>query len=206
MSIGKKLSVGKGISGIGRLAKTWFDIIQNYYGPCISNNQGDAEKMSSGVRAILGHVSSAADQPNHEDCLKDSNLWCRYQRYIANGTQYHWLMKNPPCPTIVEKVEPIFEKYGDKQFLTAVEKCYTTNANESFHYVVWSMCPKEQYNSPKEFSIALKLSMGIFNDGVWKMYSSFYKILKLLFTKNMNESMLKMIMIKSDFQSKLTIH
>ena len=42
-------------------------LTQNYYGRCICNNQGDAEKISSGIRAILGLASSAADIPEHDD-------------------------------------------------------------------------------------------------------------------------------------------
>ena len=41
---------------------------------------------------------------------------------------------------IVKNVERVFEKFGDKEFLTAVEKCYRINVNQSFH-VVRSMCP-----------------------------------------------------------------
>ena len=69
-------------------------------------------------------------------------------------------------------MEPVSEKFGDKQFLTAVEKCYTAN-------------------STKKFSIALNLLVDIFNEGVWKMYSSFYKMLNLVFTENINGSLLK---------------
>ena len=164
--------------------------------------------MSSGVRVILGHVLSTAGKPKHEDCPKGSTSQSSYQRDIANRIQEHWLIKNSLTPAIVEKVEPVFETFGDKQFLAAVEKCYTTNANESFHHVVWSMCPKEQYNSPKGFSVALNLLVGIFNDCVRKTHTSSYKMLNPPFTENMNESLLKIYkdrIIKSDYRSKLTI-
>ena len=140
MSTGKKLSKGKGISGIGRFRKTRIDTIQNYYGCCISDNQGDVEIISSGVRSILGHVSSKADKLKHEDCPKGSTLWCSYHGDIANGTPERWLIKNYLARAIVKNKEQVFEKFGDKEFLTAVEKCYTINVNESFH-VVRSMCP-----------------------------------------------------------------
>ena len=70
------------------------------------------------------------------------------------------------------------------------------------------MCPKEQYNSPKGFSVALNLLVGIFNDCVRKTHTSSYRMLNLPSTENMNESLLKIYkdrIIKSDYQSKLTI-
>ena len=102
------------------------------------------KKMSSGVRAFSGHAFSTTDNTKHEHYSKVSFSWCSYQKNLANETQEQRLITNPIVPAIVEKAQPVFEKFGDKQFLSSVEKCYTTNANEAFHHVLWSMCTKEE--------------------------------------------------------------
>ena len=160
------------------------------------------------MKAILGHISSSEEVPHHEYCPDGSSSWCSYQRDIANGTSFHKAIKNPLAPAIVEKINPLFQKFGDKQFLSAVEKCYTTNANESFHHVLWNICPKEQYTSPKEFSLSLNLAVGIFNEGITNTYSLFFKMLNLPFTENMKKSLMnvdKKRINESDYKSKLTV-
>ena len=107
--------------------------------------------MFSGVRVILGHVLSTAGKPKHEDCPKGSTSQSSYQRDIANRIQEHWLIKNSLTPAIVEKVEPVFETFGDKQFLAAVEKCYTTNANFIMLYGVSAQ--KNNITLPRDFQL-----------------------------------------------------
>ena len=97
---------------------------------CILDNHGDVEKMFSGLRAILEHVLSTADNhPKQEDCPKVSTSCCSYQRDLGNVTQKDRLIQNPIASATVEKVQLLVKKIGDKYFLTAVEKCYTTNVN-----------------------------------------------------------------------------
>lgn len=86
--------------------------------------------MFSGLRAILEHVLSTADNhPKQEDCPKVSTSCCSYQRDLGNVTQKDRLIQNPIASATVEKVQLLVKKFGDKYFLTAVEKCYTTNVN-----------------------------------------------------------------------------
>lgn len=127
------------------------------------------------------------------------------KRYCKRNTRT-LINKNYLSPALVKKVEQFFENFGNKEFLTAVEKCYKTNVNESFHHVVWSLCPKEQYNCLREYLIALKLTKDTSNDGVWKTYFSFYKMLNLLSQKTW--ALLKIdkdSIVRSDYWSKLTI-
>ena len=72
------------------------------------------KKMSSGVRAFSGHAFSTTDNTKHEHYSKVSFSWCSYQKNLANETQEQRLITNPIVPVIVEKAQPVFEKFGDK--------------------------------------------------------------------------------------------
>ena len=87
--VGAKLSDGKGISGRKRLTLARIDTIQNFYDLTIRTNKEDCKKMSKATRVILKHYSSTVDKPKHEDYPFGLNLWCSFQRDIANQTNKH---------------------------------------------------------------------------------------------------------------------
>ena len=51
------------------------------------------------------------------------------------------------------------------------DKCVTQNANESLHHVIWGLCPRKQYTSSQECSLALSLDVLLFNNGMKAVYS-----------------------------------
>ena len=71
------------------------------------------------------------------------------------------------------------------------------------HFIMfYGLCAQK-----KKFWIALILSMSVFNDGVRKKYSSFFKMSNLPFPEKMEESLLKVDKerkTKPKYQSKLT--
>ena len=89
--------------------------------------------MANGVSAILKHYSSTRKKPQHDQCPKGKDSWCKYQADIANGTSNYQPLKNPIAPAIFEKIEPIFAKLGDKSFLESCKKIASSKPNESFH-------------------------------------------------------------------------
>ena len=51
-------------------------------------------------------------------------------------------IKNPLPPAVVEKVKPVFDKLGSKEFLAACENLHTQNLNKFYQHVVWSLVLK----------------------------------------------------------------
>ena len=121
--------------------------------------------MSPATHAILKHYSSTLEQPCHKDWARGRESWCSYNRDKAKGENTHKPIQDPLPEAIVKVVQPVFDRLGSEQFLVGSENCLIQNRNEGWHHVVWSMAPKEQYNSEQEVSIAVSLSVLVFNNG-----------------------------------------
>ena len=141
---------GKGLSGKGRLTLARIDAIQNFYGRAIRDNKNNPEAMSRETWAIIDHYSSTPDQPRHDKCPVGEKSWCSFQRDIATGQSTHIPTKWPFPDAVVNTLKPLFSRLADVQFLEGCKECSTQNANESFNHSVWSLAPKEQFNSPLE--------------------------------------------------------
>ena len=141
--------------------------------------------MAKATQAILHHYSSTETNLKHKFCPTGSDSWCSYQRDLANGTNLHKPIKNPFPPAIVSVIKPLFDRLGDEKFLAGCEKCVTQNANESLHHVICGLCPKEQYNSPQECSLAVSLGVLLFNSGMEVIYPELLCNLDLTVTPRM---------------------
>ena len=73
----------------------------------------------------------------------------------------------------------------ETRFLAGCEKCVTQNANESLHHVIWGLCPKEQYTSPQECSLAVSLGVLLFNSGMEVIYPELLSNLDVTVTPRM---------------------
>ena len=135
------------------------------YGHAIRKNKGDVVAMAKGVRAMLKHYCSTLINPQHEDCLTGKDSWCSYQRDEATGQKTYKPIKHPIPPCIQKIITPVFDKLGSEAFLQGCKNVASSNANESFHHVLWSLAPKEQYNSSLEIDLAMNLAVCIFNSG-----------------------------------------
>ena len=169
LNLGQKLSDGKTLGGKdGGLTLLKCDTLQNFYGKAIRENKNNVDGIVNAVWAILKHYSENAD---HSLCPSGKNSWCSYQKDIANGTSLHLPIKNALRPAVVEVITPLFQRLADRNFIAAVQECYTQNPCESFNHLLWSLAPKEQYSSSIEKSFAVNLSVALFNDGFYKTYS-----------------------------------
>ena len=182
---GKKLADGKGIGGQGRLTIKRIDTLQNFYGFAIRSNKGNAKAMAKATQAILKHYSSTTDEPKHDDCPAGDTSWCSYQRDQATGKSTHKEIKNPLPKAVVEKIQTLFDRLGNENFLAACERCKTQNVNEAYHNVVWSLAPKSQYNSPYETKLAVYLATLTFNQGSHETFRSVCTALDLDVSNNM---------------------
>lgn len=127
--------------------------------------------MAKATKAIMYHYASSEENPQHTFCPVGKDLWCSYQRDLANNTKLHQPIKNPLTPAIVEVIKPVFDRLGDENFLSGCERCATQNPNESLHHVIWALASKEQYTSPRETSRAVSLGCLLFNSGAEITYS-----------------------------------
>ena len=153
------------MSGRGRLTNKRINVFQNLYGHNISTNKGNPEAMSKAVKASLKHYCSTREKPQHDDCPPGPKSWCSYQRDLANGTTEHREIKDPIPEAIQSLMTPIFDKLGDPKFLEGCKNLRSSNPNESFHHVLWSIAPKEQYNSSQEIALAVNIGTCTFNSG-----------------------------------------
>ena len=120
---GQRLSDEKGIGGKGRLSTKRIDTFQNFYGAAIHNNKESSKEMSKATQAILKHYSSSPENPKHEDWSEGETSCCSDNRDRATGQNAHDPIKNPLPQAVVEKIQPLFDKLGSKNFLAACEKC-----------------------------------------------------------------------------------
>ncbi|KAJ4447696.1 hypothetical protein ANN_09704 [Periplaneta americana] len=128
---GKKLQDGKSLDGKNRLTEAVIDQIQNYYGMAIRQNVNSAENMRKAVWAVLFHISSSDDKPNHGLCPEGRNSWCKYNKAKATGEQF--AHKRPLPHTIVEVIKDVFRDLSDIQLLKKCLLGRTQNPNESIN-------------------------------------------------------------------------
>ena len=172
---GKNLEDGKSLSGKGRLAISRIDDIQSFYGHAIRNNKGNVKKISKEIWAILHHYSSTIEKPMHSNCPTVSLSWCSYEREISNGANSYKHAKYLVADSIAKVVTPIFKRLADEAFLEGCKNVSNQNANESFNNVLWSFCPKEQFNSPLTTSLAISLAICVYNSGLQYTFTNLLK-------------------------------
>ena len=103
---GKKLEDGNGLDGKNRLTESVIDKIQNYYGMAIRQNVHNVEAMKKAVWAVLFHLSSSDDKPNHGLCPQGSDSWCKYNRAKQNCEKF---THKPVIPhAVVEVIKDTF--------------------------------------------------------------------------------------------------
>ena len=158
--------------------------------------------MSKEVLTILYHYGSTEENPRHDHCPSGESSWFSYKRDEALNTSTHRVIKNPFRNAVIEKLEPVFKRLSDVAFLEGVKYCYTQNPNESLHHVIWSLAPKETYNSPHETSLAINLGVRVFNNGFHYTLSNMMKKLGLNILPSM-EHIWKMVDIERIKQAEL---
>jgi len=97
-----------------------------------------------------------------------------------------WDIKDPLSKAVVEVMQPLFDRLGDESFLVGCENCYTQNANESLHHVIWGMAPKDTYTSAQEVNTAASLGVLQFNRGFHDTYKDLLQRLEIKVQPNMS--------------------
>ena len=89
-------------------------------------------------------TSSTDTDPKHHLCPQGVFSWCGWQRDLAchTSTYEH---KEYLSPTVVEIIQPLFDRLSSYAVLETAVAGQTKNANESLHHVLWQRCPKEGF-------------------------------------------------------------
>ena len=128
--------------------------------------------MEKATWAIMKHYSQDAD---HSDCPDGASSWCSFNKDKASGSNTHRPIKNPLRPAVVEAITPLFNRLAKTDFLAAVQEAYTQNPCESYNHLLWSLAPKESYTSTTETSLAVSLSVCLFNRGYYYTLSRMFE-------------------------------
>ena len=142
--------------------------LQIYFGKAIRDNNNDLEKMKQAAWAAWYHMASTDDQPMHDYCNPDH---CGFYLDFDYKHDGHSLP-----PAVCAAIKPAYEELCRDESLRQVLRGGTTNANESFHRIIWSMCSKKRYHTQKRIINATNLAVIIYNDGfigLMPIYRSF---------------------------------
>ena len=90
---------------------------------------------------------------------------------------------------MVEHIKPVFQSLSSPKLLQQTQRALTQNANESLHHLLWSLAPKEQYNSPAEVSLAVSLAVMRFNCGLYVTYELLFSQLGMTLTRNAKKAL-----------------
>ncbi|XP_076470600.1 uncharacterized protein LOC143300657 [Babylonia areolata] len=152
------------IGGRGKLTDVRIKQLTNYYGRAIKDNAGDLEAMQRAVWASFFQALSNDESHNHSYCPEGTSSWCFFNRAIASNTQPD-THKHPLPAEIGDALKPIYHRLGDPQLLRRCLAGKTQNSNESFHSLMWSVCPKERWANLRTVDTALAITIQKFNQG-----------------------------------------
>ena len=122
--------------------------------------------------ATLDHYSSTFENPKHDNYPSGKKGWCRYQRDIASKKSLHKPLKWPFTDAILAVITPAFQWLVSVKFLESCKSCRAQNPNKVLNHVIWSLAPKELYDSPLETCLAIILGVCLFNNDIQYTYSN----------------------------------
>ena len=104
------------------------------------------------------------------------------------GTSTYVQPKNALPTAVVDFIKQVFTSLSSLSLLQKTQWALTQNANESLHHVIWSLAPKDQYNSNAEVSLAINLAVMRFNTGLLDAYQHLFKDMEIPLTVSAKRS------------------
>ncbi|KAM7297060.1 hypothetical protein ISCGN_022214, partial [Ixodes scapularis] len=157
----------KPLSGKGKLTKALIYKLTGYYGWALRNNSKDVAAMQRAVMATYHHVTSTDQEPHHELCPEGAQVWCFHRVAEAKGEPQPQHKHKLPA-YVAAAMLPVYQRLSQVSLLQRCLGAKTQNASESFHSVLWSLMPKEQYASLIAVETALHEAVLRFNAGCYK--------------------------------------
>ena len=171
---GKTLEDGRQLGGCnGRLTDAKIHQLTVYYGSAIRSHVNDLESMKRACwgsyssylfsqynfffLATFYHYNSTRHNPNHDYCDPNKRLFYQIENFDHK--------KHSLPPAVMNAIRPVYEKMCSEEALSKVVDGGTTNANESYHSYIWSLCPKTQFHSGRYVQDAASLAAILYNDG-----------------------------------------
>ena len=145
---GKKV---KGIGGMKKLTQKEIYRIQGHYGAAIRKNAGNEAGMRKAVWAIFHHRNG-----NHDMCGE----WCPSKKGDVTKANARVLPG-----FIMKEIKSVFESLTSTELLSRCTHGGTQNVNESFHHVIWALCPKEVFVGLKRLDLAVNSAVLQYNEG-----------------------------------------
>ena len=103
------------------------------------------------------HMASTDDNPMHDLCDPSH---CKVY------TDFNYQHKSHSLPAAVcAAIKPAYEDLCRNESLQQVLNGGTTNANESFHRIIWNICSKKRFHIRTRIKTAANLATIIYNDG-----------------------------------------
>lgn len=103
------------------------------------------------------HMASTDDHPMHDLC--DPNH-CR----IYSDFNYQHKFHSMP-PAVCAAIKPAYDELCREESRQQVLYGGTTNANESYHRIIWSICSKKRFHTRTRIKMGTNLATIIYNDG-----------------------------------------
>ena len=128
-----------------------------YFGKAIRDNLHDLQKMQQAAWSAWYHVASTDDNPMHDFCDPDH---CKIYRDISYRHEAHSLP-----PAVCMAIKPAYDELCSEESLRRTLNGGTTNANESFHRMLWNLCSKKKFHIRARIRAAANLATVLYNDG-----------------------------------------
>jgi hypothetical protein len=103
------------------------------------------------------HMASTDSNPMHDLCNPNH---CKVYLDFNYRHESHGLP-----PAVCASIRPAYEELCSDKSLQQVLNGGTTNANESFHRIIWSICSKKRFHIRTRIKTATNLATIIYNDG-----------------------------------------
>ena len=115
--------------------------MQGHSGAAIRNNSANLAAMQKAVWAIWHHRGD-----RHNTC----GTWCP-----AIKGDDEMAKKNMLPEFVSQEIKPVFEFLASDELLSKCLHGGTQNNNESFHHIIWNLCPKEVFVGRRRLEIAV---------------------------------------------------
>jgi hypothetical protein len=125
-------------------------------------------KTKQAAWAAWFHMASSDENPMHDLCDHDH---CKLFLDFDYKHEPHSLP-----PAVCSAIKPAYDDLFRDDSLRLVLNGGTTNSNESFHRIIWSLCNKKKYHVRKRVELATNLATIIYNDGyigLFPIYKAF---------------------------------
>jgi len=113
--------------------------------------------MTQAAWAAWYHVASSDENPMHDFCNPS------HCPVYLDADYKHERHSLPPA--VCAAIKPAYDELCREDSLRQVLRGGTTNANESFHRIIWSMCSKKKYHIRKRIVNATNLAVIVYNEG-----------------------------------------